>query len=182
MAGTVLVREKKRSRKQRTTRRVSLTPALAAVLRGWVATHPGGRFLFCRSGVVARSTKRSRTTGHKGQETREKTVAGRAAGVRRREAPPAAAVTKDEAHDHLKRSLAGGKWEVLRGYHVLRHSFISCLAAAGVDQRIIDDWTGHSTDEQRRRYRHLVPDMKQQAMAGVFGCPPTTGMGARLCS
>jgi integrase len=58
---------------------------------------------------------------------------------------------------------------VLRGFHVLRHSFISCLAAAGVDQRIIDEWAGHSTDEQRRRYRHLVPDVKQQAIAGVFG-------------
>ena len=58
---------------------------------------------------------------------------------------------------------------MLKGYHVLRHSFISCLAAAGVDQRIIDDWTGHGTEEQRRRYRHLVPDIKQQAIAGVFG-------------
>jgi integrase len=80
-----------------------------------------------------------------------------------------AALTRNEAHDHFKRTLAGSKWEVLRGFHILRHSFISCLAAAGVDQRIIDEFVGHQTDEQRRRYRHLVPDVKQKAIAGVFG-------------
>jgi site-specific recombinase XerD len=58
---------------------------------------------------------------------------------------------------------------VLRGFHVLRHSFVSCLAAAGVDQRIIDEFVGHQTDEQRRRYCHLVPDVKQQAISRVFG-------------
>lgn len=90
-------------------------------------------------------------------------------GVRTRERPAMAALTKDEAHDHFKRTLTGSKWEVLHGYHVLRHSFISCLAAAGIDQRIIDEFVGHQTDEQRRRYRHLVPDVKQKAIAGVFG-------------
>jgi hypothetical protein len=39
----------------------------------------------------------------------------------------------------------------------------------GVDQRIIDDIVGHQTDEQRRRYRHLYPDVKQKAIANVFG-------------
>lgn len=168
-AGTVVVREKKRSRRQRTTRRVALTPALAAVLRDWVAAHPGGRFLFCQAGVVGRSKKRSGTTGHRGDRTRGSSLQGRRQGVRPRGEQPAAAVTRDEAHDHLKRTLAGSRWEVLRGYHVLRHSFISCLAAAGVDQRIIDDFVGHCSEEQRRRYRHLLPDVKQRAISGVFG-------------
>jgi integrase len=168
-AGTILVREKKRSRKQRTTRHVSLSPALATVLKKWVEKHPGGKFLFCQTGVVARSKKRSRTTGHRGEKTRESTLKGRTATVRSRGESAVASVTKDEAHDHLKRTLAGSKWEVLKGYHVLRHSFISCLAAAGVDQRIIDDFVGHCSEEQRRRYRHLLPDVKQKAITGVFG-------------
>lgn len=168
-AATVLVREKKRSRKQRTTRHVSLAPALAEVLREWLAVHPGGKYLFCQAGMVARSKKRSQTTGHKGERTRESSLKGRLATVRKRSEQAAVAVTRDEAHDHLKRTLAGSKWDVLRGYHVLRHSFISCLAAAGVDQRIIDDFVGHCSEEQRRRYRHLVPDLKQKAMVGVFG-------------
>jgi integrase len=168
-ADTVLIREKKRSRRQRTTRHVSLTPFLKGVLREWLAVHPGGRHLFCQAGLVARSKKRSRTTGHRGQKARPKSLQGRLASVRTRERPSLGPVTRDEAHDHLKRTLAGSKWAVLRGFHVLRHSFISCLAAAGVDQRIIDDFVGHQTEEQRRRYRHLVPDVKQKAIAGVFG-------------
>jgi hypothetical protein len=38
-----------------------------------------------------------------------------------------------------------------------------------VDQRVIDDLVGHSTEEQRRRYRHLYPDVKQKAITEVFG-------------
>ena len=47
------------------------------------------------------------------------TQKGRMAGVRRREATLAAALTKDEAHAHFKRKLASSKWEVLRGFHEL---------------------------------------------------------------
>ena len=150
-AEAVLVREKKRPRKQRTTRRVSLTPALAAILREYLANHPGGKYLFCQSGVVGRSRKRSATTGHKGEATRESSLKGRTATVRKRQDQVVAPVTRDEAHDHFRRAVRGSKWEVLKGYHVLRHSCCSILAAAGVDQRIIDDLLGHQTEEQRWR-------------------------------
>jgi integrase len=106
-AGTVLLREKKRSRKQRTTRRVPLSPFLRQVLTDWLAVHPGGPYLFCPAGVVARSKKRSRTTGYKGDKLRASTLKGRLAGVRQREQPAAGALTRDEAHDHFKRTLAG---------------------------------------------------------------------------
>ena len=39
----------------------------------------------------------------------------------------------------------GSKWQVLLGWHVLRHSFASNCAAKGVDQRLIDEWMGHQT-------------------------------------
>ncbi|HEV3164370.1 MAG TPA: tyrosine-type recombinase/integrase [Isosphaeraceae bacterium] len=78
-------------------------------------------------------------------------------------------LTEHEAHDHFKRTLAGTEWATLRGYHVLRHSFISALASAAVDQRIIDDFVGHQTDDQRRRYRHLYPSVTKNAIKGVFG-------------
>ncbi|MHB1423789.1 MAG: tyrosine-type recombinase/integrase [Gemmataceae bacterium] len=168
-ADLILIREKKRSRKQRTTRHVSLTPFLKKVLRDWIASHPGGQFLFSHSGEIARSKKRSRTTGHRGEKTRPSSLKGRLATVHRREAWGHEALTRNEAHDHFKRTFADSRWSVLRGFHLLRHSFISCLAAAGVDQRIIDEFVGHQTDEQRRRYRHLVPDVKQKAITDVFG-------------
>jgi hypothetical protein len=61
---------------------------------------------------------------------------------------------------------------VLLGYQVLRHSFISACASKGVDQRLIDEWTSHSTAEQRRRYRHLYPTTQQEAISKVFGWKP----------
>ena len=139
---TVLIHEKKRSREKRTTRRVTITPFLGQVLREWLQVHPGGPWLFAQSAKVVRS-KTNRLV--------------------------ATQVTRDESHDHFKRSLAESKWKVLRGLHSLRHSFISCLAAAGVDQRIIDELAGHQTPEQQKRYRHLGPDLKQEAVAKVFG-------------
>ena len=74
---TVLIREKKRSRKQRTTRRVPLTPMLANVLKEWLKQHPGGPYLFSHQREVPRSKKRSRTTGHQNEKQRPSTLKGR---------------------------------------------------------------------------------------------------------
>jgi integrase len=78
-------------------------------------------------------------------------------------------ITPREASTYFTRALRTSKWSVLKGLHVFRHSFISALASKGVDQRIIDDLVGHCTDQQRRRYRHLYPDVKQEAVLSVFG-------------
>jgi integrase len=140
--GTVLLREKKRSKSKRTTRRVPLSPFLTEVLKTWLADHPGGQQLFCQVGEVPRSKK------HR---------------------PEPLPITRDEAHDHFQRVLAGSKWDKLRGWHVLRHSFASKCAAKGVDQRLIDEWMGHQTEEMRKRYRHLIPSTQQEAIRAVFG-------------
>jgi integrase len=77
-------------------------------------------------------------------------------------------LTVDIASDHFRRTLTGSKWEKIRGWHVFRHSFISNCAAKGIDQRIIDGWSGHQTEAMRRRYTHLFPDAQQAAMVSVF--------------
>src|SRR5437763_5419784 len=100
--GTILFREKKRVRGQRSYRRVPLSEALEKALREWLARHPGGQHLFCHRLEVPRSKKR------------------------RTEAAP---LTRNEAHDHFQRLTGGSKWQVLRGWHVLRHSFVSNLAS-----------------------------------------------------
>jgi integrase len=140
--GTVTIREKKRTKGKLSTRSAPLTPKLATVLRDWLGDRPDGPFLFCQSAAVCRSkTKRG--------------------------AP--LPVTRDEAHDHFRRTVADSKWAVLRGYHVLRHSFISALASEGVDQRVIDEIVGHQSEEQRKRYRHLYPRVMRSAIERVFG-------------
>lgn len=62
-----------------------------------------------------------------------------------------------------------GPWKLLRGYHVFRHSAASNMAAAGVDDRVIDAVLGHLTPAMRRRYQHLRPEQKRSAMAAVYG-------------
>jgi len=142
VGGVILVREKKRVRGKLSTRNAPVTPKLAEVLRSWLALRPDCPSLFCQTQQVSRSkTKRSGPT----------------------------AVTKDEAHDHFRRTVEGSKWQVMRGYHVLRHSFISALASEGVDQRVIDEIVGHQSEEQRKRYRHLYPKVMQEAITRVFG-------------
>ncbi|MBO0883156.1 MAG: hypothetical protein J2P17_23045, partial [Mycobacterium sp.] len=84
----------------------------------------------------------------------------------RREAPTA--VTRDEAQDHLRRTLDAGRWSVVRGWHVLRHSFASNCAAGGIDRRLNDEWLGHTTEEMRKRYRHLIPSHERQATRILF--------------
>jgi integrase len=171
--GSVVIRERKRVKGKRSTRRAPLTPLLRSALTAWLDVHPGGEALFCHAGEVARSSKRSATTGHANGKSRPTSLKGRLATVKAREnAPAIGPLTVHECHDHFKRTLSGTKWAVVEGLHVLRHSMISCMAAAGTDQRIIDDIVGHTSEEMRKRYRHLTPALKNQAVAAVFGSDP----------
>ena len=77
-------------------------------------------------------------------------------------------LTRNQAHHYFKKSLDKSKWSVIRGWHCLRHSFISCLASKGVDQRILDDFVGHQTEAMRKRYRHLFPDTQKAALEMVY--------------
>ena len=83
--------------------------------------------------------------------------------------PPGSDVTIDQSNDHFRTTLASCRFKYLRGWHTFRHSFCSNCAAQGIDQRVIDEWVGHTTEEMRRRYRHLFPNTQQQALESVFG-------------
>jgi integrase len=72
-------------------------------------------------------------------------------------------------HDDFEWFMQKSQWKVLKGFHVFRHSFASNLAHAGVDQREIDGLMGHQTEEMRRRYRHLFPEQRENAIKKLFG-------------
>ena len=140
---TVLVHKRKRVKGQLTARRVPLTPVVEQVLFHWIRKdHPGGSALFCHK----------ENAGHRPSDG-ETTIP----------------ITVDDAGWHFTQTVRGSKWAVLRGWHVLRHSFASNLAAKGVDQRFIDEFLGHQTEAQRRRYRHLFPHQQRQVLCQVFG-------------
>lgn len=140
-SNVITIHERKKSHDSRTTRRVPMSPLLSRVMKDWIARHPGGEFTFCQDAVVPRSKTR-------------------------RTAPTA--ITRDEAHDHFKRTLANSRWSNLRGWHSFRHAFCSNAAAAGIDQRIINAWVGHQTETMVLRYRHMIPNQSQEAIRRVF--------------
>jgi integrase len=158
----VTIREKKRVRGQQTSRRVSLSPFLAGVLKDWLPVHPSGNHLFCHSGEMGRSEKRSRTTGYLNGKDRPTTDKARSASVRNREQLGfVRPVDQNEAADPFSRTIQNTEWSVLPGRHVLRHSFASICASRGIDQRLINAWMGHQTVEQQKRYQHLFPQKQQ---------------------
>ena len=141
-SNTVLLREKKKSRKKAMTyRRVDMSPLLRDVMKAWIDTHPGGRSTFCQLRGIGNATP----------------------------------LTIWQAQHHLKQTFKNTKWKFVTGFHVFRHSFASNLAAAGVDQRVIDEFMGHQTEEMRRRYRHLFPAQRQAAINSVFGTDDDDG-------
>jgi integrase len=138
----VAIREKKKDHKRRITlRHVDMTPLLSKTMKEWFASHPGGQFTIWDDPNNVPEGRQDDEMGY----------------------------CPYRAHHHFKTTLAGSKWEKVRGFHVFRHSFASNLAAVSVDQRIIDEWLGHQTDEMRRRYRHLFPKQRRSAIESVFG-------------
>ncbi len=176
-ADDVVIREKKRDRSVRVTfRRVPMSPLLRQVMQEWLGRHPGGPFTFCLADVVYRSRKRSRHTGYRSQKNRSTTLAGRMATVRERtERPGREPLTVNEASHYFDKTLAGSKWEVLRGFHVFRHSFASNLARAGVDQREIDGLMGHTTEAMRGAIATSSPSSARTPSGGssVKGAGPS---------
>jgi integrase len=140
-AGVFTVREKKRVRGQSSTRRVPIAAKLAEVMREWFEVHPGGPFTFAKPPISHSRTKK----------------------------PVGEPLTPSEAHDHFQRTTADTKWSVMRGWHVLRHSFVSACASKGIDQRLVESWAGHMSASMSRRYAHLYPSTQQEALKLVFG-------------
>lgn len=140
-AKRITIREKKRIRGKTSTRRVPMSNKLHGIFQEWLSIHPGGTYTFCFENVDFGRKKR-----FDGQP-----------------------VKADEAHKRFKSTLIRSEWADVRGWHCLRHSFCSNCAAAGVEQRIINSWVGHQTEEMVSRYRHLFPHREQEAIDSVFG-------------
>lgn len=145
-ASTFVVQERKRSRQKRTTRMVPLTKVACQRLSDWLGRKESSSYMFPQKFASERQNAEDEL----------------------------GAISPHRAGLHLKRVLKGSKWESIHGWHTLRHSFISNCACRGVDQRFIDAWVGHQTDEQRQRYRHLFPDTQQAAINNVFLATPQT--------
>ncbi|MEK6238122.1 MAG: tyrosine-type recombinase/integrase, partial [Planctomycetales bacterium] len=140
----VVIREKKGSRKQNVTfREVNMHSALKVTMLGWFQNqHPGGGHAIMVPANLPRSKFKS-------------------------DAPEP--LRPDQAHHHFDSAVAGSRWTILKGWHVLRHSFCSNCARRGVPDVVIDAWMGHRGNEEiKKRYRHLYPDDKAKYIQSLF--------------
>lgn len=141
--GYLSARSRKQSRRKReTARRIELHPELRRELVAWRDRRPTGQFVIS-------------------------------------EPDGAGPVDKDRANRVFWQPMRSTDWcldnardRFKIGFHTYRHSFASNLAAAGVDQRVIDEMMGHTTEAMRRRYRHLFPAAKRAAVASFSLLPP----------
>jgi integrase len=140
--GSLIARSKKQSRQAvETHRRIEMHAELQAILQNWRSKRPRGQYVICEQGRLDPLTPR-------------------------------------EANKLFWQPLRGTTWCLKSsknwfkiGFHTYRHSFASNLAAAGVDQRIIDEFMGHTTEAMRRRYRHLFPKTRREALEKISLCP-----------
>jgi integrase len=131
----VLARSRKQSRRAaETSRRIDLHPELVRELLAWRERRPAGQYVLCEPGSPE-------------------------------------PLDPDRANRCFWQPLRGTAWCLNSkrnwfkvGFHTYRHSFASNLAARGVDQRLIDEWMGHQTEAMRRRYRHLFPKDRRDAI------------------
>jgi integrase len=141
-----VIREKKRDHKARSYRRVPLSTGLVGVLREWLDNHPGGAHLFAQ------------TPEEVLMPSRVKLFTG-----------PALPLDGDELHHQFRALVAGSRWAVMKGYHGLRHSFVSACVADGVDPRQLMSWVGHMNETTHRRYVHFAPSAEAANLRRVFG-------------
>ena len=131
----VYARSRKQSRsKTETVRRIDLHPELANELRAWRLLRPRGQYVICEKDTL--EPLRNDCANRRFWQPMRHTA---------------------WCLDHRR-----GWYKV--GFHTYRHSFASNLAAAGVDQRVIDEWMGHQTEAMRKRYRHLFPKTRRSAI------------------
>ena len=142
-SGLILIREKKKRKGKETFRHVPMSAKLKETLQTWVNQNCSTYTFPIEHKVYRIRTDRRRMNFE--------------------------SVSPDEASDHLTCTLSQTKWSKIRGWHIFRHSFISNCASLQVDQRMIDSWVGHQTEEMRRRYRHLFPNSQRRELEKVFG-------------
>lgn len=137
---TITARSQKQSTQQKeTSRTITMHPDLEKILLAYQKKRSRGQYVICHSGSLS-------------------------------------PLTVSEAHARFQEVLRGTRWErtlpsgkkkIVIGFHTFRHSFASNLAAKGVDQRIIDRWMGHQTEEMRKRYQHLFPSKLGDAIRAL---------------
>ena len=133
----IIVRERKRRKDMAsTTREVPLHSEFRAEIQEWIESHPGGQFTIAAA-PPSSDDRNGKSTG---------------------------GLSVHDAHRSFKSTLLGSKWQVVRGFHVLRHSFGAICTRSEVPMNVTAKWMGHTTEEMRTLYQHLFPQDERRWM------------------
>jgi integrase len=140
-AGIITARSRKQSNQdEETSRDIDMHPELLLELAKWRERRPKGQFLICRRDGLL-------------------------------------PLESNDANRVFWQPLRGTSWQLdgkrnwfKIGFHTYRHSLATNLAAAGKDQRIIDEILGHQTEAMRKRYRHLSPLRRREVIESFSLC------------
>ncbi len=72
------------------------------------------------------------------------------------------------AQSQFRTALTKTKWDVLKGFHTLRHSFAAICVRAGIPSNVIAEMMGHTTQEMMRLYQHIFPQDMHRWMKDSF--------------
>jgi len=136
------VRSRKGSRRQvATTRVIDVHPDVLSSLREHYRSLKDGSLLF----PVFEVPKVEQRVGERPIEDRRADRAGRL----------------------LEDLIAGTEFQLLGGWHALRHSFISICVWNGLTFEQISKWSGHIDPETQRRYTHFMGDRSKALMGDL---------------
>ena len=94
-------------------------------------------------------------------------------------------IDPDKPNRHFRQPMRNTDWHLAEerfkvGFHTDRHSSAGNLAMAGVDQRVINELMGHTTEEMAERHRHLIPARIKAAVGGpAYGISTASATGGR---
>ncbi|MHC4090064.1 MAG: tyrosine-type recombinase/integrase [Planctomycetota bacterium] len=139
-SGRLTVRSRKGSRRQTaTTRTIDVHASVLPLLRQHHRRLKKGSLLFPVFDVG--KSKRSRASSRPIEDRRA-----------------------DRAGRLMRQLIQGTEFELLGGWHALRHSFISICVWKGFTFQQISQWSGHIEPETQRRYTHYVGEASKALM------------------
>jgi integrase len=83
-------------------------------------------------------------------------------------------------YERLRAALRAAGLDVSFGFHALRHSYGTALAAQGVPMRTLQEWMGHKDIQTTQRYADYCPNpTERDVVAAAFGAGTNPGTNLR---
>lgn len=84
-------------------------------------------------------------------------------------------------YERLREGLKAAGLDTTFGFHSLRHSYVTALAAKGVPMRTLQEWMGHRDIQTTQRYADYCPNPGERSVVeAAFARGSNPGSNPRL--